>query len=292
MLSIFLSFFVLGGQGETVTSYIVTKTTADQHDDDENFEVQKKTRAPKKRKTTTTRPTTVVTKVARNRVTLPISALVENTECTFQGNMPDPDNCQCKSHLRYFYEHSSYCFILAYYTCKEDVIARIHCPDRQLFDEDNRLCNDHRKVFCANRPINERGADPCKTHRFQSKKGTFFSIDLGVGQQNGWYADTENQCRVYYLCTEQRKTKMGECPAGSKWNSQRLRCDDPRNILAPCKNPLKLFQTFLINPLLLLSFHLGGLRTNKGISLSHQHIPILLFSLLTFQRIVSSKIDI
>ena len=110
-------------------------------------------RAPKKRKTTTTRPTTVVTKLARNRVTLHISAMVENTECTFQGNMPDPDNCQCKSHSSYFYEHSSCCFILAYYTCREDVITRIHCPDRQLFDEDNRLSNDFRKVFCGNRPI-------------------------------------------------------------------------------------------------------------------------------------------
>lgn len=67
------------------------------------------------------------------------------------------------------------------------------------------------------------------------------SMDLGIGQQNGWYADIENQCRVYYLCTEQRKSKMGECPAGSKWNSQRLRCDDPRNILSPCK----LFETLI-----------------------------------------------
>jgi hypothetical protein len=37
----------------------------------------------------------MATIVARHRVTLPISALVENTDCTFQGNMPDPDNCQC-----------------------------------------------------------------------------------------------------------------------------------------------------------------------------------------------------
>lgn len=59
-------------------------------------------------------------------------------------------------------EYSFHYSILAYYTCKEDVITRIHCPDRQLFDEDNRLCNDYRKVFCANRPINERGTDPCK----------------------------------------------------------------------------------------------------------------------------------
>ncbi len=62
-----------------------------------------------------------------------------------------------------------------------------------------------------------------------------FYFYLGIGQQNGWYADSENQCRVYYLCTDQRKTKMGECSIGSKWNPQRLRCDDPRNIATPCK---------------------------------------------------------
>ncbi len=28
---------------------------------------------------------------------------------------------------------------------------------------------------------------------------------------------------------------MGECPLGSKWNSQKLRCDDPKNIATPCK---------------------------------------------------------
>ncbi len=105
--------------------------------------------------------TTVATKLARNRVTLPISALVENTDCTFQGNMPDPDNCQCKNLNGILIDNIIFCF-LAYYTCKEDVITRTRCLDKQLFDEDNRLCNDYRKVFCGNRPINERGNDPCK----------------------------------------------------------------------------------------------------------------------------------
>lgn len=59
----------------------------------------------------------------------------------------------------YIYQDFS---LLAYYTCKDDVIARIHCPERQLFDEDARICNDYRKIFCGNRPINERGNDPCK----------------------------------------------------------------------------------------------------------------------------------
>jgi hypothetical protein len=141
---------------------VITKTTAD-HQDDNDSEVEKKTRAPKKRKTTI-RPTTITTKIARNRVTLPISAMVENTDCTFQGNMPDPDNCQCKDLKIEFLDFVFFVFflLLAYYTCREDVITRVRCLDRQLFDEDTRLCNDYRKVFCGNRPTNDRGNDPCK----------------------------------------------------------------------------------------------------------------------------------
>ena len=60
-------------------------------------------------------------------------------------------------------------------------------------------------------------------------------INLGFGQPNGWYADYRSQCQSYYLCTEQRQMKMDECPVGSKWNPQRLRCDNPRYIAAPCK---------------------------------------------------------
>jgi hypothetical protein len=75
--------------------------------------------------------------------------------------MPDPDNCQCNYLNRIFFIYKDF-LLLAYYTCKEDVITRIHCPDKQLFDEDTRICNDYRKVFCANRPTNERGNDPCK----------------------------------------------------------------------------------------------------------------------------------
>ena len=84
----------LGGQSESVTNYVITKTTSGYHDDSEG---EKKTRVSKKRKTTTTttKPTPVTTRLARNRVTLSITELTENNECTFQGNQPDPDNCQC-----------------------------------------------------------------------------------------------------------------------------------------------------------------------------------------------------
>ena len=94
-----VSIEFLGGQSEGVTSYVVTKTTASSHDDDDareegDDEEKKVTRAPKKRKTTA-RPATPAAKLAAIRVTVPIAELVENTACTFQGNMPDPDNCQC-----------------------------------------------------------------------------------------------------------------------------------------------------------------------------------------------------
>ncbi|CAF0890764.1 unnamed protein product [Adineta steineri] len=218
------------GQSESVTSYVITKTTKsfdDDDDDNKNEVVKKTTRTPKRRKTTT-RPATIATKAARLHVTLSISQLIENSECTFQGHMPDPDNCQ------------------TYYACREDVVTRVHCPEKQLFDEDTRICNDYRKVFCANRPVNERGYDPC------------------IGQQNGWYVDNENQCRSYYLCTEQRKTKMGECTSGFKWNSAKLRCDDPRNIAIPC-----------------------GLRSNNAIPLFHQHYLTIVIIFSSFSYLLT-----
>jgi len=38
----------------------------------------------------------IPTKLAYSRVLLPTIVLMENSPCTFQGNMPDQDNCQCK----------------------------------------------------------------------------------------------------------------------------------------------------------------------------------------------------
>ncbi|CAF2037508.1 unnamed protein product [Rotaria magnacalcarata] len=212
-------------QSESATNYVVTKTTTvSSHDDneEEEFEVKKKTRTSSNPKMTTT-STRASTKLARNRVTASMPELMENSDCIFQGNMPDPDNCQ------------------SYYSCRDDVVKRMRCPEKQLFDGDTRLCNDYRKVFCADRPVNERDIDPCLT------------------QQNGWYADNENQCRSYYLCTDQRKSKMGECPMGSKWHSQKLRCDDPKTIPAPC-----------------------GLRTNTAISLVPQYYSIVAISFSIF----------
>lgn len=90
--------YYLGGQSESVTSYVVTKTTSHFHVenniDDNVQEVKKRTRATKKRKTTI-KPINISYKMLREYTTVPISQLVESSDCRFQGNMPDPDNCQC-----------------------------------------------------------------------------------------------------------------------------------------------------------------------------------------------------
>ena len=82
---------------------------------------------------------------------------------------------------------------------------------------------------------------------------------LGLGQANGWYADYGNQCRSYYLCTDQRKSKSDQCPWGSKWNPHRLRCDDPRYIAAPCKRSI----IFFIHSFAELFPISGGFRTSN-----------------------------
>ena len=156
-----------GGQSDRLTTFAVTKTTAGAPESEAEVEEEeeKKTRSPKRRKLTT-RPAPMVTKLAASRVTAPISELVENSACTFQGNMPDPDNCQCNDRYQHTPRNlSSFLVLPAYYTCTDDAITRVHCPDKHLFDDDNRICNDYRKIFCGQRPTNERGNDPCETLR-------------------------------------------------------------------------------------------------------------------------------
>ncbi|CAF1241343.1 unnamed protein product [Rotaria magnacalcarata] len=154
--------------------------------------------ANKDDKTTIGLTTPLSNKLVYGRMLSPIYGLIEHSPCLFQGNKPDQYNCQ------------------SYFICKDEVVTRVQCPDKHLFDEYLNSCNDYRKVFCGNRPIDIGSNDPCS------------------GQPNGWYADYGNQCRSYYLCTEQRKARMDECPIGSRWNPHGLRCDDPRYIATPC----------------------------------------------------------
>ncbi|CAF0734297.1 unnamed protein product [Adineta steineri] len=171
---------------EHVTENIILKTTPRVNNDVIEIENEQE------------RTTVIPMKLINRKMLLPTNDIMENNPCNFQGNIPDPDECQ------------------SYFTCKDEITTRFQCPDKYLFDEDLLSCNDYRKVFCGNRPTNERGNDPC------------------LGKSNGWYADYDHQCRLYYLCTDQRQTKTGECPVGSKWNLHRLQCDDPRYIAAPC----------------------------------------------------------
>lgn len=122
--------------------------------------------------------------------------------------------------------------------CQDEIVTHLPCPEKHSYDEDLHSCNDYRKVFCGNRPIHEHANDPCRDNQSSIKNNVLNHIYLGTGQPNGWYADYGSQCRSYYLCTDQRKSKSDQCPWGSKWNAHRLRCDDPRYIAAPCKDKI------------------------------------------------------
>lgn len=51
---------------------------------------------------------------------------------------------------------------LAYFVCRDEMILRMKCPDKHLYDEYLHSCNEYRKVFCGNRPIDISSSDPCK----------------------------------------------------------------------------------------------------------------------------------
>ena len=48
------------------------------------------------------------------------------------------------------------------------------------------------------------------------------------------YPNLENGCSDFYQCSNQKKTKSGECPQGLKFNLLTLRCDWPTNVPVPC----------------------------------------------------------
>jgi hypothetical protein len=149
---------------------VVTKTTArshDEHDDNEQDEFEEETTRSLKKRKSTTRSLAIAAKLAASQITTSSMALTENSACKFQGNMPDTDHCQCKKRNTYCYSILFTC-VLVYYMCTDDLITRVHCPDRQLFDDDSRMCLDYRKVFCASRRVNDRDIDPCPTNMIQS----------------------------------------------------------------------------------------------------------------------------
>jgi hypothetical protein len=109
----------------------------------------------------------------------------------------------------------SFC-LKGYFYCKDNEIKRETCPDNQLFDEDTKYCKDYKTTFCGDRPVNDKGKDPCRS------------------KPNGVYPNIENGCSDFYQCTNQMKVKSGECPQGLKFNSNTLRCDIPQHVPVPC----------------------------------------------------------
>lgn len=44
--------------------------------------------------------------------------------------------------------------------------------------------------------------------------------------ETGFFADVENDCRVYYMCSAQRKERQRfQCPLGTRFNQQASNCD-------------------------------------------------------------------
>jgi hypothetical protein len=92
------------------------------------------------------------------------------------------------------------------------------CPERQLFDEELKMCRDHKTVHCGERSMADKNKDQCKS------------------KPNGVYPNLENGCSDFYQCSNGMKIKSGDCPQGLRFNSFTLRCDFPNNVPAPCGN--------------------------------------------------------
>ena len=115
-----------------------------------------------KSRTTTKLTMLTSTQPEYNRLSLSLDDLVENTPCIFQGNIADQNNCHGKKETSERQLNDfSFCFCLAYFACKDGITARFQCPDKHLFDEYLLSCNDYRKVFCGNRPIDRHKNNRC-----------------------------------------------------------------------------------------------------------------------------------
>lgn len=168
-----------GGQKDRTTVYFVTKTSSSpskgKSEDNERFDDENEEKAVQttKRRKSSKKQTTIAAKRSLSRSLVQPSELVENSPCHFQDQVADPDDCRGSSWKKsfFFQVRQILCFrleISAFFSCNEEILVRNRCPDRQLFDEDNRQCSDFRKVFCDNRPTTEFEADPCKSEEKKS----------------------------------------------------------------------------------------------------------------------------
>jgi hypothetical protein len=73
---------------ESITVKTIVKTTPT---------ISNANRETEKEHKTTIKLTTIrSSKLAHGRILLSTNELIENSPCTFQGNMPDQDSCQCR----------------------------------------------------------------------------------------------------------------------------------------------------------------------------------------------------
>ena len=87
-ISIFIQLINNLGRTESTTESVIIKTTP--HISNTEIKIEKL------HETTIELPTIISTKLVHSRMLLLTNNLIENAPCTFQGNMPDQDNCQCR----------------------------------------------------------------------------------------------------------------------------------------------------------------------------------------------------
>ncbi|RNA17804.1 hypothetical protein BpHYR1_016202 [Brachionus plicatilis] len=122
----------------------------------------------------------------------------EGDMCYFKGSIADKDHCQ------------------GYFNCKGDVVKKMQCPDKKLFDEKSNTCKEFKDVICGNRSLSN------------SKK------DLCSSRPNGSYPTFENGCAEFFKCENSKTVIKSDCPNGLKFNMISFKCDNASNIPPPC----------------------------------------------------------
>ena len=64
-----------------------------------------------------------------------------------------------------------------YFYCKDSVVYKQLCPDRQLFEDESKGCKEFKDVYCGERPVNDKGQDQC---RLRPNGGTYINYEILV----------------------------------------------------------------------------------------------------------------
>ncbi|CAF0748124.1 unnamed protein product [Didymodactylos carnosus] len=125
-------------------------------------------------------------------------------ECQPVGSYNVPDQNECN----------------AYYQCENGHRTKLSCPEKQLFDTEKQECDLFSKVLCGTRSMNLADKNQCS------------------GRRDGIFPDTERECRVFFQCVGQVKTREASCHNNQKFNIYTNKCDQPQNVPSPCGNYL------------------------------------------------------